>query len=619
MKKILYLFLLNFLYFGFSYLYSQKFITEVKFIKGEGKEEFEKKECRNIIIPKVSFPVIIDSKIEKDTYKIGAKTENFVLTKEKTREIVGAYFPSISTKEDFINVLKGLGYKISKEGYAISKAQTDVYIFYDEENIYFIFRCEEPYIEKMKKEITQHDGKVWTDDDIEIFIDTNNDRKDYYQFLLNSIGTKAELYVKKENSQIIPDFNYNPIWEARTYIEKGYWIAEICIPFKSLGLKKAPSEGTVWGLNLGRERYADKELSTWSAVERGFQEPESFGELIFSKLPPFSIENISFGDYGLGENRAKIFLKNHENKDKKLKLKLITNFSNKEIFHSLLFISLKGKEIKKIEMPYILKQKGEYNLTLSIEDINSKDKKEYYYSLNFDKPILYFTLDKEDVYFSDKTNTIDFILNIGEISLKDIFLDVILKKNDKIIKREKIGKIIGKRGFLSFNISDIDEGKYLICLTIKDKKGKIICSDIKTFKKIKGPFDQTNIKKGKYMVRKETIDNILNVFIKELKREGGIDIEKSLFQKPGRGVGKLPDFRYMSTLVNILYKYGEIYKKPDICLLSDSQVHFISNFVKKDDPTWLLGTALECIGFYFRYHGFIDEKLKEKIEKVMEE
>jgi len=53
-------------------------------------------------------------------------------------------------------------------------------------------------------------------------------------------------------------------------------------------------------------------------------------------------------------------------------------------------------------------------------------------------------------------------------------------------------------------------------------------------------------------MKKEIIGKILEVFIKELKLEGGIDIEKSLWQKPCRGVCLLPDYRYMNTLVFIL-------------------------------------------------------------------
>ena len=122
-------------------------------------------------------------------------------------------------------------------------------------------------------------------------------------------------------------------------------------------------------------------------------------------------------------------------------------------------------------------------------------------------------------------------------------------------------------------------------------------------------------------IKKEIIEKILEVFIEELKLEGGIDIEKSLWQKPGRGVGLLPDYRYINTLVNVLYRYGEKYNKSDIFPLTDAQVYFISEIVQQGwpkDVTWMLGTALECIGFYFRHHGFIDERLKKNVYKIIE-
>jgi len=122
-------------------------------------------------------------------------------------------------------------------------------------------------------------------------------------------------------------------------------------------------------------------------------------------------------------------------------------------------------------------------------------------------------------------------------------------------------------------------------------------------------------------MEEKIFERILEPFIKELNLEGGIDIKKSLWQKPGRGVGLLPDIRYMNTLVDILYRYGKKYNKLDICSLADAQVYFVSDIVLQEwprDVTVWLGTALECIGFYFRHHGFIDEKLKENVYKIIE-
>jgi hypothetical protein len=54
------------------------------------------------------------------------------------------------------------------------------------------------------------------------------------------------------------------------------------IPFKELGFKKAPT-GKKWFVNFCRSEKENRELSTWNASYRRFNEPYSFGELIFGK------------------------------------------------------------------------------------------------------------------------------------------------------------------------------------------------------------------------------------------------------------------------------------------------------------------------------------------------
>jgi hypothetical protein len=94
----------------------------------------------------------------------------------------------------------------------------------------------------------------------------------------------------------------------------------------------------------------------------------------------------------------------------------------------------------------------------------------------------------------------------------------------------------------------------------------------------------------------------LQPFVDEIAPGGGIDITKSLWQKPGRGTGKLPDLRYMRAAVETLYRMGKRTGTPEYHLLANAQVSYIVRTVKEDDPAWLHGTALECIGLYHRYN-----------------
>jgi hypothetical protein len=66
------------------------------------------------------------------------------------------------------------------------------------------------------------------------------------------------------------------------------WTVEVAVPFKTMGVPPA-RPGTVWKMNLGRERYvhdethADLELSLWSPnlERRLFGSFEAMGDAVF--------------------------------------------------------------------------------------------------------------------------------------------------------------------------------------------------------------------------------------------------------------------------------------------------------------------------------------------------
>ncbi|MCD4824583.1 MAG: hypothetical protein K8S55_08240 [Phycisphaerae bacterium] len=151
---------------------------------------------------------------------------------------------------------------------------------YDEKKLYIAIKCDESQIDALRAQhsVTVHDGPVWEDDELEVFLSTGSDPAKYFHFLVNSIGTRAD--------EMKLDKKWSGQWQAATSIGKNGWTAEICIPFKSLG-QKAPASGTVWRLNLCRSRRVGKaEYSVWSQTNGGFHKSGKFGYLIFGgKFP----------------------------------------------------------------------------------------------------------------------------------------------------------------------------------------------------------------------------------------------------------------------------------------------------------------------------------------------
>ncbi len=150
--------------------------------------------------------------------------------------------------------------------------QTTVQMGYDDKNLYVAVRMEEPEMDKIKAGITQHDGGVWNDDDIEIYLAPTGKITPYMVFAFNSIGTTEESSMDAGASA------FNVPWQCKVNREANAWTAEVVIPFSSLGIEK-PNPKTIWYGNICRGRAHAAENSTWSHVSSGFHDTDGFGEL----------------------------------------------------------------------------------------------------------------------------------------------------------------------------------------------------------------------------------------------------------------------------------------------------------------------------------------------------
>ncbi|CAN5438999.1 hypothetical protein BH09VER1_BH09VER1_46400 [soil metagenome] len=157
----------------------------------------------------------------------------------------------------------------------LASPQTDLRFAYDQQNLYLAIRVEEPEMGQVTAKVTEHDGGVWKDDDLEIFLGTKGGATPYLVFRINSLG------VQEETSMDADAASFNVPWQGKVTREKDAWVAEIAIPFSSLDAK-APSPGSIWYGNVCRNRAHAKQLSSWSKVPGSFNDPGAFGQLYFT-------------------------------------------------------------------------------------------------------------------------------------------------------------------------------------------------------------------------------------------------------------------------------------------------------------------------------------------------
>ena len=128
------------------------------------------------------------------------------------------------------------------------KEQTEVALAYDDENLYFAFRCyDQP--DKIKTSISARD-KMISDDFICINLDAFNDQQGLNAFYVNPNGIQGDSRFTAGNEDFSPDY----VWYSAGKIDSAGYSVEVQIPLKSLRYTNA--DPTVMGMIF--ERYISR-------------------------------------------------------------------------------------------------------------------------------------------------------------------------------------------------------------------------------------------------------------------------------------------------------------------------------------------------------------------------
>ena len=175
---------------------------------------------------------------------------------------------------------------------------TDVWIFFDDENIYFSARCFDSRPDRIAaNELRRDNGNIFSlNDTIVITLDTFRDRRNGYAFQTNPIGALRDQAIN-DGSQ---NDSWTTVWDVRTArFDKG-WTAEMVIPFKSLRYRGAGAQ--TWGVNVRRIVKWKNEVSFVTPVPSSYQtggvaQVNVAATLIGVETPAQSM-NLEFKPYG---------------------------------------------------------------------------------------------------------------------------------------------------------------------------------------------------------------------------------------------------------------------------------------------------------------------------------
>ena len=234
-----------------------------------------------------------DSKVDPAKFLILTKCETPPLIDGKLNDQI---WQNASIASDF---------KLLNEDSAAAE-QTISYLTYDDENIYIAFKCGESNPDEIVSDEKEHDAIVVYDDCVEVFLDLNQDYKNYFHFIINSKGVTSDASVELLDDFIDVYYDWEPEYDVKTSITENEWFVEMSIPFESLktgierptvfkerkeeersafSLLNAPdfSDGAVWNINLCRRKQAEpSESSSWSPASDKFYSPYQFGHIMFA-------------------------------------------------------------------------------------------------------------------------------------------------------------------------------------------------------------------------------------------------------------------------------------------------------------------------------------------------
>ena len=162
---------------------------------------------------------------------------------------------------------------------------TTIYLAYDANKLYVAFECFKTDMDNLAANQTRRDAFFFSDDHVEVLIDTFLDGRNCYTFALNPLGTQTDRRLTNEganrrtgSSSIGTAISWDCDWEGKAGTQTDRWVAEFAIPFAELRFSKA-SEMVTWGINFWRNDEALAEEQTWVDLGERQYAVSRFGRL----------------------------------------------------------------------------------------------------------------------------------------------------------------------------------------------------------------------------------------------------------------------------------------------------------------------------------------------------
>lgn len=170
--------------------------------------------------------------------------------------------------------------------HTVARWHTETRLAWDDRHLHIEMHCED---EDAWGTLVERDAPLWQEEVVEVFLAAGgSDAKMYYEFEVSPLGALFDARVSsphgtREEMVVERDWNCeNILWSVSKQPFRQDWIARLAIPWRGLGLSRAPRELRANFFRVERPRNGVDELSGWSPTETDppdFHRPEKFGFL----------------------------------------------------------------------------------------------------------------------------------------------------------------------------------------------------------------------------------------------------------------------------------------------------------------------------------------------------
>jgi hypothetical protein len=171
-----------------------------------------------------------------------------------------------------------------------SQYKTEARVLYDDNFLYFSFRCTDDNIWATMKRRDEH---LWDEEVVEVFLQADPGQPSYIELEVNPLGTMLDIYLLGARKPLhYESWNSEKLqWAVQvdgTIDGKGGdhgWTCEIALPMEDIvtAPRRPPQPGDRWRMNLYRVEQLPKPAGlAWSpTLQDDFHIPKRFGEIVF--------------------------------------------------------------------------------------------------------------------------------------------------------------------------------------------------------------------------------------------------------------------------------------------------------------------------------------------------